>query len=195
MSRAAKQKKMRLAPSFLPGLLLAVLAPVALAQPAGTASAPLMPTGPVTISADRAEWQQGGAMLYSGNVSLVSDTLKLSGDRLELQQFTGGQYLAQVSGAPARLSHAAAPGADGKATPPVSAESAKLSYDSRTGVVDIVGGARLSRGADEITGNEIRYNALERRIQAAGGSGGQVKIVIQPPAEGDAPRKKKKKSP
>jgi lipopolysaccharide export system protein LptA len=43
----------------------------------------LRPSGPVTITADRAEWEQDGAMIYSGNVLLTADTLKLVGDRLE----------------------------------------------------------------------------------------------------------------
>jgi len=148
----------------------------------GAAADPLRPSGPVTVTADHAEWQDGGIMRYSGNVLLLSDSLQLAGDALELRQSADGQYEARIDGKPARLNHAASTGKDGKPLPPVSAEAAMLAYDSKSGVVDILGGARMTRGGDEITGDEIRYNARERRIQAAGGAGGQVKIVIQPPA-------------
>jgi lipopolysaccharide export system protein LptA len=141
----------------------------------------LRPTGPVTVTADRAEFQQGGLMLYTGNVLLVSDTLKLSGDRLELIQTAEGQYEAKIKGNPAHLDHAGYTDAQGKQFPPVSAQATTLAYNSLNGVVDVQGRARMTRGKDEINGEQILYNALERRIQAAGGENGQVRIVIQPP--------------
>lgn len=147
-------------------------------EPAGaavpvTAAAPA--TGPVTVTADRAEFEKSGSMVYVGNVQLQSDALRLAGDRLVLQQFENGQYLAQVSGAPARLAHSGL--ATGNEAPePVNADAQSLNYDTRTGVIEITGKARMTRGKDEINGEHIRYNVTARRIEAAGG----VKIVIQP---------------
>ena len=66
------------------------------------------------------------------------------------------------------------------ADPPVTARGRTLVFDSKNGIADISGDARVTRGEDEITGETIHYNVNERRIQAAGGSGGQVRIVIQP---------------
>ena len=171
-----------------PSLLLLGSAAVAQAA-AAPAPDPLRPSGPVTVTADRAEWQNGGVMRYSGNVLLKSETLQLSGDSLELQQQGNGQYQARISGRPAHLNHAAGVDKDGKPLPAVGAEAARLAYDSGSGIVDIVGGARMTRGTDEINGDEIHYNARERRIQAAGGAGGQVRIVIQPPPAGEANKK------
>lgn len=176
-----------------PLLSLLLLSGAAFAQGerAAKATDPLRPTGPVTVTADRAEWQDGGVMRYSGKVSLESETLRLSGDSLELRQAADGQYEASIRGAPARLGHAAGADRNGQALPPVSAEAKSLSYDSRIGVVNLAGGARMVRGGDEISGEDIRYNVIERRIQAQGGNGGQVKIIIQapPPATGDVPKK------
>ena len=45
------------------------------------------------------------------------------------------------------------------------------------------GKVRLLRGNDELNSDRIVYDLLARRIQAAGGSGGQVRITIQPPTE------------
>ncbi|MDM4770633.1 lipopolysaccharide transport periplasmic protein LptA [Solimonas sp. SE-A11] len=141
----------------------------------------LRPNGPVTVTADRAEWEQNGAMVYTGNVQLSSDTLTLRGDRLELRQLEGGQFTASVTGKPAHLAHPGLKEKNGEAGPPVSAEARTLNYDSRTSMVDILGNAHLTRGKDQIDGDNIGYDAAARRIRAAGGEGGQVKIVIQPP--------------
>jgi lipopolysaccharide export system protein LptA len=169
-----------------------------LAAGAAGAAAPLLPpadalrpNGPVTVTADRAEWQKGGTMVYSGNVSLLSDTLSLKGDHLELRQKEQGQYEAIINGTPARLDHPGGPAADGSEAPPVSAEAKTLFFDSATSMVELTGGAHLTRGTDEITGDSIHYDVAARRIRAAGGENGQVKIVIQPPPrKAPAPAKK-----
>jgi lipopolysaccharide export system protein LptA len=150
--------------------------------PTGESDAALLrPTGPVTVTADRAEWEKGGAMVYTGNVRLASDNLQLSGDRLELRQFEDRQFEAKVSGAPAVLQHAGVSVEQGEPALPVEARAALLTYDSRSSTVEVSGKARLQRGTDEITGENIRYDVARRRIQASGSNGGQVRIVIQPP--------------
>jgi lipopolysaccharide export system protein LptA len=164
-------------------LLAAMLAP-ALAAPAKKSTTDaLQPTGPVTVTADRAEWSQGGVMIYTGKVSLVSDKLQMKGDRLELTQLPASQYTAKITGAPAHLEHAGEPNEKGEPTPTITADASTLFYDTRTSVVDVIGNAKMTRGKDEVTGSSIHYNVAERRILAAGGDGGQVKIVIQPPPD------------
>lgn len=152
----------------------------------------LRPTSPVKINADRAEWQKGGSMVYTGNVRLESGDLKLSGDRLNLTQFDNGEFEAKVDGKPAKLDHAglAAAGTRGDERPPVTARASTLTYDSRNDIVEVAGDALLTRGTDEIRGQNIRYDVTERRIEAQGKegcegastkAGCQVEIVIQPP--------------
>jgi lipopolysaccharide export system protein LptA len=135
------------------------------------------PTGEVTVTADRAEWQQAGVMKYTGNVTLSVDTLQLRGESLELKQFEAGSYEAHLTGEPARLSDAGVDGA-----PPIDAYAKRLHYDARTSLAELSGNAVLTRGADRLTGESIRYDTSARRVQAAGGNSGQVRIVIQPPA-------------
>lgn len=162
---------------------LALAAGLAAAQQgAGSLAEGLRPSGPVTVTADRAEWEQDGAMVYTGTVALTSDTLQLSGERLELRQHDNGEFEATITGSPARLSHPGMRNRRGEQGPPVSAQARTLHYDSRSSVVDIQGQARLTRGQDEVQGEQIRYDVAQRRIRAAGGEGGQVRIVIQPPA-------------
>ena len=156
------------------------------------ANAPRRPNGPVTVTADRAEWQQAGMMHYNGHVQLSMDTLDLHGDNLELKQLEGGLYEAHLTGEPARLNDSGKDGA-----PPVSAEGRKIDYDARSAIVELTGGAVLMRGTDHLTGENIRYDVAARRVQAAGGSGGQVRIVIQPPPDktGDAQKNHEAEKP
>ncbi|MGQ0501228.1 MAG: LptA/OstA family protein [Panacagrimonas sp.] len=147
-------------------------------------SADLRPTGPVTIEADHADWVKGGAMVYTGNVRLVSDDLKLAGVRMEFRQLPDGQFEARIDGTPATLNHTGLPEEDGKPGPPVAAHGETMTYDSKAAVVEIDGNAVLARGTDEIKGGNIHYDVANRRIQANGGEGGQVRIVIQPPPPG-----------
>lgn len=147
-------------------------------------AASLRPTGPVNITARRAELVQGDSAIYTGNVVLDSNTLKMDGDRLELKQHASGQYEAKITGTPGHLSHNGTGGDD----PSVSAHARTLIYNSETGVVDLLGDAFFKRGDDQISGDEIHYNLTERRIQATGGEAGQVHIILQPPPpEGGAP--------
>lgn len=186
---------------LLLALALIGAAPMLAAQPAGKAAAvdrddlvklpkpaDLKPSGPVTLTSDKAELVQGNSAVYTGNVVLSSDTLKLEGDRVEIKQYPGGQYEAKITGGPAKMNHVG----NGPDNPPVSARAKTLNYDSRNGVLDLISDAFVMRGNDEITGDTIKYDVNERRIQASGGSGGQVKIILQPsqpaaPAAGAQP--------
>lgn len=139
----------------------------------------LRPTQPVKINADRAEWEKGGAMVYTGNVHLESGDLKLGGERLQLKQYGNGEFEAHIDGSPATLDHAGLATGSDDTRQAVSAKAKQLNYDSRNETVEIEGEALLTRGTDEIRGEKVRYDVAHRRIEAAGG----VQIVIQPPAK------------
>lgn len=165
---------------------LALLAGLAQAQDKQDAEL-LRPTGPVTLTADRAEWVQGGAMEYEGNVTLQSGTLTLRGSRMTVSQSADGEFDAQITGAPARLKHlGAADAPKSAAAQPVDAEARRMDYSSREGIIRLRDGARLLRSGDEVAGELIEYVVAERRIKAAGGQNGQVRIVIQPPQKNGA---------
>lgn len=137
-------------------------------------AADLKPNGPVTIGANHAELTQGNTAVYTGNVTLDSDTLKMDGDRLELKRAADGQYTAKVTGAPAHMSHAG----NGPDNPPVSARAKVMTYDSRNGIVDLAGDALMTRGDDKTTAETIRYHVLEQRYEASGGDGGNGRVTI-----------------
>lgn len=135
------------------------------------------PSGPVTVTADRAELENGHAVLYTGHVSLVSDTIKMQGDHLELHQLPGGHYQARITGAPAHLEHAGA----GPDNPPVTAHANTLVYDSRSTEIELLGDAQFTRADNQITADTIRYNVVDRRAQAEGGSHQAVMVFTPPP--------------
>lgn len=174
-------------------LALAFVAFVVAAEPALKPDGKPSPTpaalrGPIRITADRLDLEQRDVALYRGNVRLVSQDLTLSGDRLELRQATRGEYEAQLTGAPAHLTHAA----QGD-LPPMSASAARIVYDTRTAVAELTGGVQLERGTDTLASDSLRYDVAARRITAAGNGGGQVRIVIQP--EGGAAGALQEKKP
>lgn len=143
----------------------------------------LRPKGPVTVTADRAELDKTGVMIYIGNVLLVTDTLQLKGDRLELRQFPNDQYEAKLKGTLAHMEQSGEIDDKGQPLPPMLADGLDMLYDTRTGLLDIIGKAKAVRGKNEVNGDTIRYNVNERRVQASGGQGGQVKIIFQAPSK------------
>lgn len=135
------------------------------------------PSGPITVTAERADLVQGGYAIYSGHVVLSSNTLKMNGKRLELKQQASGQFTATLTGQPATLSHPSS----GPDDPAVTAHANTLIFASATRLITLTGNARLTRGHNIVEGQTIRYNTADHRVQATGGNGGRVHMVIQPP--------------
>jgi lipopolysaccharide export system protein LptA len=151
----------------------------------------VVPKGPIKVTSQRADIdEQGKLMLYRGNVRLVSGPLELKGERLELRQPQPGQYQAHLSGRPARVLQQSQDNA-----PQLAASARKIVYDTRAATLDLSGGATLSRGEDVLTGDSIRYDLATRRISASGTDSEQIKFVIQPPEDKNAPEPSDNKSP
>lgn len=147
-------------------LLLVLLPALALAQ----TNAPQ----PITVRANSAEWQAGGAMIYSGNVVMKSGTLELQGRRVEIRRSGPEQYMAWIQGDPAELTQAG----DEK-TAAVAARAGRMFMDSGAGVIELETRAQLERGNETLSGETIRYDFIGRRIRAGGGAQGPVRIDIQ----------------
>lgn len=164
-------------------LLLFAAGCVCGAAQAETTGAYAVPKGPIKVTSQRADIdEQGKVMLYRGNVRMVSGPLELKGERLELRQPQPGQFDAQVSGKPARVVH------QGQSNVlPVSASASVIVYNTRAATLDLSGSATLSRGEDVLTGDSIRYDLASRRISASGTNAEQIKFVIQPPEDQNAP--------
>lgn len=159
---------------------LALVTPAS-AQLAAATSSKQRVSGPITITAKNGEWQEG-MMIYTGDVVMISKTLELRGARLELQQ-TGGKknpYEISITGSPATLKHMGNTAQDSV----VDGHANKMVYRSATQTIQLTGAAHLERDKDELNGEDIRYDVANRRVQASGGEGGQVRIVIDVPEQG-----------
>lgn len=137
----------------------------------------LRPTGPITVTANHAELVGGNEAIYVGNVRVRSNTVKMNGSRMEWRQKKGGQFIANLTGHPANLDHAST----GPEDPSISARANTLIYDSAAQTLTLNGDARLTRGENIVTGNIIRYDIAEKRVQATGSQSSQVKMIIEPP--------------
>ncbi len=155
----------------------------AVASASAQAQKPARLTGPIKITAERAELERREYALYRGHVRMESQDMVLTGDRLELRQPGSGQFEVRLTGAPARLDHAG----DAR-TAPVSASAARIVYDTRTATVELSGDVQLARGGDHLSGSQVSYDLAARRISAAGTGDGQVQLTITPPPPSqDAP--------
>jgi|GEM_PF-2921444 len=142
--------------------------------------AALRPSGAVNITSKTSEMVQGSSTIFSGDVKMDSDTLKMDGARLELKQFVGSQYIATLTGTPAHMSHPST----GVDDPPMTAHAKTIVYDSRNGIADLSGDAFVTKGEQTISADTIRYNVAEKGIVASGGGdSGRVHIVIPPATE------------
>lgn len=137
----------------------------------------LRPTGRVSVTADRAELVEGNYAVYTGHVVLTSNTLEMDGARLELRQQANGQFVATLTGTPAHMAHPSS----GPDDPPVTAHANTLIFDSAAQLITLSGDAELTRGQNLVTGRTVSYNTENHRVQATGGAGSQVRMVIQPP--------------
>lgn len=137
----------------------------------------LRPTGPITVTANHAELVGGNEAIYVGNVEVRSNTVNMNGSRMEWRQQKGGQFIAHLTGHPANLDHAST----GPEDPSISARANTLIYDSSAQTLTLNGNARLTRGENIVTGNTIRYDIAEKRVQATGSQNSQVKMIIEPP--------------
>lgn len=157
----------------LVGLLLAGVLPVQ-AQPESQA----LLSGPLEISADSADIDRSGVMVYTGDVEFSSPTLRMDGARLEVRQQANKGIALVLTGSPARMQHTPAASDGG---PEVHARADSIAFDQDSGVVTYEGNVVMTRGRDRLSGETLRYDLNSQRILAEGGSGGgRVRITIDP---------------
>ena len=144
--------------------------------------------GELNIRADLAEatrldfedsrWQ------FEGDVRIEFDTGTIDSDSATLQ-FTGHQLRhAEIVGEPAQFAQKKREDG-GRAT----GQARRLEYDFDSGIVTLSQNARLSEGANDITGDWLQYDMRRERIVAgADDDNERVHITIVPSAEDAPPR-------
>lgn len=142
--------------------------------------------GDLAISADLAEATrldfENSQWVFTGEVTIEFEAATISSEAATLR-FEGHQLRhAEIVGEPARFAQKELE--DGvRAT----GQASKLEYDFDSGIVTLSQNARLSEGANNITGDWLRYDMRAERIVAGSeNEDDRVQIIITPPAEDTA---------
>ncbi len=158
--------------------LLLTCSPVAVAERADRDK-------PVNLEADRVELDDlRKESLFVGNVTLTQGTLTIKADQITVKQDANGFQYGIAMGKPAQFRQKRE-GFDDY----VEGFSERLEYDSKGDKVQLFTNARIQRGADEIRGDYISYNAVTEFFQVIGGgkstatpgnAQGRVRVILQP---------------
>ncbi|NBT34129.1 MAG: lipopolysaccharide transport periplasmic protein LptA [Betaproteobacteria bacterium] len=117
---------------------------------------------PTKVDSDRLDHDdQRLVTVFTGRVTLTKGTLKITGDRMELQQLPNGESLAVVTGKPAKF-HQKREGVNEW----MFGESTRIDYDSRTEIAIFTGQADMRRLAgeklmDHVSGDHLTYNNVD----------------------------------
>ncbi len=117
---------------------------------------------------------------YQGNVILIQGTLMMRADRVDVSQDENGLKAVTATGNPVSFRQKR-DGVDEY----VEAYAPRVKFDNLKGLLELSGGARLRKGADEIRGDVITYNTHTELYKVAGRQddqtpAGRVHIVIRP---------------
>lgn len=139
---------------------------------------------PVQLDADTAELNNAtGVGVYTGNVVLVQGTMRITADRMTVHTTPSGQVTRVIAvGEPATFRQLP----EGE-TEYVDARAPRMEYrleDPAT--IDLIGGARLTQGKNEFSGQTIHYDLARDVVTARRGEQERIRITFFPKDEPDA---------
>lgn len=142
------------------------------------------PEGPIQIEADRAELDQNQLQsTYLGKVRIIQGSTEFRGDTVTVTHAKDGQpRQIEVVGDPAHFNQPATADA-----PAMEARAKRMRYDAPSGQLELLGGAWVRQGTDEVSSEHLVYDRRSQRILAGGESarGDRVRITIQPRSSGE----------
>jgi lipopolysaccharide export system protein LptA len=140
---------------------------------------------PVTLEADRVEIDDTKKeAIFHGNVTLTQGTLVMKADRIIVKQDADGFQYGIAYGSQAYFRQKRE-GVDEY----IEGYADRLEYNGKADKVEMFTDAQLKRGADEVRGDYISYNAATEFFQVIGGGKtvstpgnphGRVRAIIQP---------------
>jgi len=140
---------------------------------------------PVNIEADRLTIDDvKKESVFEGNVTVSQGTLLLKADKVVVKQDAGGFNYAYAYGKPAYFKQKR----DGYEEY-VEGQGERLEYDGKADKMQVFTNAEIRKGADEVKGDFIAYDAKTGFYQVMGGPSvaspvnpkGRVRATIQPP--------------
>lgn len=149
---------------------------------------------PVSIEADRLTVDDiKKESVFEGNVTVSQGTLMLKADKVVVRQDGGGFNYAYAYGKPAHFRQKR-----DESDEYVEGQGERLEYDGKADKMHVYTNAEIHKGADEVKGDYITYDATNGFYQVVGGPSvttplnpkGRVRATIQPPkkAGGDKTR-------
>jgi lipopolysaccharide export system protein LptA len=135
---------------------------------------------PISLQADRATFnEKTGITTYSGNVLIEQGSLRLQAGSIVAHLNAANQIQTVVAqGSPAKFQQQLdAKGGLAKG------EARSIHYNAETGIVKLSGQAFLSQNGATFRGENLIYSMSKGDIEASGGNGGRIQIVIPPSAQ------------
>ena len=140
---------------------------------------------PVSIEADRLTVDDiKKESVFEGNVTVSQGTLMLKADKVLVRQDAGGFNYAYAYGKPAHFRQKR-----DESDEYVEGQGERLEYDGKADKMHVYTNAEIHKGADEVKGDYITYDATNGFYQVVGGPSvttplnpkGRVRATIQPP--------------
>ncbi len=130
---------------------------------------------PIRLLADKATFKQStGITRYSGNVIITQGTFKINADSLTLKLGKNRSInSASAKGHPAKMEQVIS-----KAKGKVKGQANSIEYNNITGIITLVGNAKLSQNGASFSGNKIRYSLKAGDVEAIGGKKQRVELIF-----------------
>lgn len=153
------------------GAALMLAAPFAFALPEDSQQ-------PINIHADSAELDQNKSIaIYHGSVKMQQGTMTVTGDKMTIE--LEDQQVVRVIAEGDRAHYQQQINPDESM---VLADAKKITYFTADQRVELVGNAHLTQDNNEFTGELIKYNTVEGKVDASANGQGSVQMILQPAA-------------
>jgi lipopolysaccharide export system protein LptA len=131
---------------------------------------------PINIHADSAELDQNkNIAVYHGSVKMQQGTMTVTGDKMTIELEDQQVVRIIAEGDRAHYQQQIKPDES-----MVLADAKKITYFTAEERVELVGDAHLTQDNNEFTGQLIKYNTNEGKVDASSNGQGSVQMILQP---------------
>jgi len=131
---------------------------------------------PINIHADSAELDQNkNIAIYHGSVKMQQGTMTVTGDKMTIELEDQQVVRVIAEGNRAHYQQQIKPDES-----MVLADAKKITYFTAEERVELVGNAHLTQDNNEFTGELIKYNTNEGKVDASSNGQGSVQMILQP---------------
>ena len=131
---------------------------------------------PINIHADSAELDQNkNIAIYHGSVKMEQGTMTVTGDKMTIELEDQQVVRIIAEGERAHYQQQIKPDES-----MVLADAKKITYFTAEERVELIGNAHLTQDNNEFTGELIKYNTNEGKVDASSNGQGSVQMILQP---------------